>query len=200
MAIYDSNHVKNISLLGHAGSGKTTLAESMLFDAGIIQKRGSIAAKNTVSDYHELEIERQSSIFSSLLHCPWKDYKINIIDTPGYDDFSGEVISALRVADTGVILLDAAAGVEVGTDIIWEYTETFKTPTLFVVNKLDLPDADFEKTLQAARAHFGANVVAVQYPVQTGENFNSIVDVLNMVLYKFPAEGGKPEKIELLSL
>jgi elongation factor G len=126
-----------------------------------------------------------------------KDYKINIIDTPGYDDFSGEVISALRVVDTGVILLDAAAGVEVGTDIIWEYTETFKTPTLFVVNKLDLPDADFDKTLREARSHFGANVVAVQYPVQVGENFNSIVDVLNMVLYKFPADGGKPEKLAI---
>ncbi|MEO7264436.1 MAG: elongation factor G [Ferruginibacter sp.] len=197
MTIYDSNHVKNIALLGHAGCGKTTLAESMLFDAGIIQRRGSIAARNTVSDYHNLETERQSSIFSSLMHCPWKDYKINIIDTPGYEDFSGEVISALRVADTGVILLNAAAGVEVGTDITWEYTDTFKTPAIFVVNKLDLPDADFDRTLREARAHFGGNVVAVQYPAQTGEGFNSIVDVLNMQMYKFPAEGGKPEKLPI---
>ncbi len=197
MTIYDSNHVKNIALLGHAGCGKTTLAESMLFDAGIIQRRGSIAARNTVSDYHELETQRQSSIFSSLMHCPWKDYKINIIDTPGYEDFSGEVISALRVADTGVILLNAAAGVEVGTDITWEYTDTFKTPAIFVVNKLDLPDADFDRTLREARAHFGGNVVAVQYPAQTGDGFNSIVDVLNMQMYKFPAEGGKPEKLPI---
>ena len=135
MANYDSNHVKNIALLGHAGCGKTTVAECMLFEAGIIKRRGSIAAKNTVSDYSELETERQSSVFASLMHCPWKDYKINIIDTPGYDDFSGEVISALRVADTGVIVLNAAAGVEVGTEIIWEYTDTFKTPTIFLVNK-----------------------------------------------------------------
>ena len=197
MAIYDSNHVKNIALLGHAGSGKTTLAESMLFDAGVIKRRGSIAARNTVSDYHDLETERQSSVFASLLHCPWKDYKINIIDTPGYDDFSGEVISALRVADTGVIVLNAAAGVEVGTEIIWEYTDTFKTPTIFVINKLDLPDADFDKTLREACIHFGGNVVAVQYPVQTGDSFNSIVDVLTMVMYKFPAEGGKPEKLSI---
>lgn len=195
MATYDSKHVKNIALLGHAGCGKTTLAECMLFDAGITKRRGSIAARNTVSDYHELETERQSSVFASLLHTNWKDYKINIIDTPGYDDFAGEVISALRVADTGVLLLNAAMGVEVGTDIIWEYTNTFKTPTIFVVNQLDNKDADFERTVTDARSHFGANVVAVQYPVQTGEGFNAIVDVLNMTMYKFAPEGGKPQKL-----
>lgn len=197
MATYDSNHVKNIALLGHAGCGKTTLAESMLFDAGISKRRGSIAARNTVSDYHELETERQSSVFASLLHCPWKDYKINIIDTPGYDDFSGEVISALRVADTGVIVLNATAGVEVGADIIWEYTDNFKTPTIFVINKLDLPEADFDRTLREAKTHFGGNVAAVQYPVETGAGFNCIIDVLNMVMYKFPPEGGKPEKLPI---
>ena len=197
MANYDSNHVKNIALLGHAGCGKTTLAESMLFDAGVTKRRGSIAARNTVSDYHELETERQSSVFSSLMHCTWKDFKINIIDTPGYDDFVGEVISALRVADTGVIVLDGAAGVQVGADIIWEYTDTFKTPTIFVINKLDLADADFDKTLREAKSHFGGNVVAVQYPVQTGPDFNCIIDVLNMIMYKFPPAGGKPEKLPI---
>ena len=197
MAVYDSNHVKNIALLGHAGSGKTTLAESMLFDAGVTKRRGSIAARNTVSDYHELEIERQSSIFSSLLHTPWKNYKINIIDTPGYDDFAGEVISALRVADTGVMVLNAAMGVEVGTDVIWEYTDTFKTPTIFVVNQLDRDEADFDRTLRDAKNHFGENVVAVQYPVQTGAGFNCIIDVLTMIMYKFGLEGGKPEKMPI---
>ena len=192
MATYDSLHVKNIALLGHAGSGKTTLAESMLFEAGIIKRRGSIAARNTTSDYHELEIERQSSVFSSLLHTPWLDYKINIIDTPGYDDFSGEVISALRVADTGVILLNAAMGVEVGTDVTWEYTDHFKTPTIFVVNQVDKEGADFDKTLREAKSHFGNNVVAVQYPVQVGASFDSIIDVLNMEMYQYPSEGGKP--------
>ena len=197
MAKYDSNHVKNVALLGHAGCGKTTLAESMLFEAGVINRMGTIAGKNTVSDYHELETERESSVFASLLHTPWKDYKINIIDTPGYDDFAGEVISALRVADTGVIVINAANGVEVGTDIIWEYTEKFKTPTLFVFNQLDKDEADFDKTLQEAKSHFGSNVVAVQYPVQTGANFNSIIDVLNMVMYVYPPEGGKPEKQDI---
>ncbi|MBY0481604.1 MAG: elongation factor G [Chitinophagaceae bacterium] len=197
MAQYDTNHVKNIVLLGHAGSGKTTMAECMLFEAGVTKRRGNIAAKNTVSDYHELETERQSSVFSSLMHTPWRDYKINIIDTPGYDDFAGELISALRVADTGVMILNAAVGVEVGTDIIWEYTEKFKTPTLFVVNQLDKEDADFDKTLKEAKSHFGANVVAVQFPVQTGENFNAIVDVLNMVMYQYGPEGGKPAKLPI---
>lgn len=197
MTTYDSNHVKNIALLGHAGSGKTTIAECMLYEAGIVKRRGSIAAQNTVSDYHELEHERGSSVFASLLHTSWKDYKINIIDTPGYDDFAGEVISALRVADTGVMVLNAAAGVEVGTDIIWEYTEKFRTPTVFIINKLDHPDADFDRTLEEAKTHFGANVVAVQYPVKTGEDFNQIIDVLNMVMYQFSAEGGKPEKLPI---
>ncbi len=197
MATYDSNHVKNIALLGHAGCGKTTLAESMLFDAGITKRRGTVTGKNTVSDYHELETERQSSVFATLLHCPWKDYKINIIDTPGYDDFAGEVISALRVADTGVMVLNAVSGVEVGADIIWEYTDQFKTPTLFVINKLDADGADFDRTLREAKTHFGGNVVAVQYPVQSGAGFSQIVDVLNMVMYSFPPEGGKPEKLPI---
>ena len=197
MATYDSNHVKNIALLGHAGSGKTTMAECMVFEAGITSRRGSVAARNTVSDYHELETERQSSVFASLLHTTWKGYKINIIDTPGYDDFAGEVISALRIADTGVMLLNAAVGVEVGTDVIWEYTDTFKTPTIFVVNQLDKDNADFDKTVREAKAHFGANVVAVQYPVQTGKGFNCIVDVLNMLMYEFGADGGKPKKLPI---
>ncbi len=197
MATYDSNHVKNIALLGHAGCGKTTIAECMLFEAGISKRRGSIATRNTVSDYHELETERQSSVFSSLMHTPWKDYKINIIDTPGYDDFVGELISALRVADTGVMVLNASAGVEVGTDVIWEYTDTFKTPTIFIINQLDKDEADFDRTLQEAKTHFGNNVVAVQYPVQTGAGFNSIVDVLNMVMYQYGPEGGKPQKLPI---
>jgi elongation factor G len=194
MATFDTNHVKNIALLGHAGSGKTTLAECMVFEAGLINRKGTIEDHNTVSDYHELEQERENSIFSSLLHTTWKGYKINIIDTPGYDDFVGEVISALRVADTGVMVINGAAGVEVGTDMIWDYTEQFKTPMIFAVNKMDHEQADFNKTLAEAKAHFGSNVVAVQYPVNPGKGFNEIVDVLHMVMYHFPDHGGKPEK------
>jgi elongation factor G len=197
MAEFDTSHVKNIALLGHAGSGKTTLAECMLFEAGIINRRGSVAERSTVGDYHELEQERGNSIFSKLMHTKWKGYKINIIDTPGYDDFNGEVISALRVADTGVLLLNAAMGVEVGADLIWDYTERFKTPMVIAINKLDHDKADYEKTLGQAKDHFGSKVIAVQYPLETGPGFNAIVDVLKMNLYKFPAEGGKPEKLPI---
>ena len=197
MANFDTSHVKNIVLLGHAGSGKTTLAESMLFEAGLITKRGTVEEKNTVGDFYELEQERGNSIFSKLLHTQWRGYKINILDTPGYDDFSGEVLSALRVADTGVMLLNASFGVEVGTDIIWEYTEHFKTPMLLVVNKLDNDKADFDQTVREAKEHFGRNVVVVQYPLNPGLEFNSIVDVLRMTLYKFPPTGGKPEKLPI---
>ncbi|MBS1667539.1 MAG: elongation factor G [Bacteroidetes bacterium] len=194
MPNYDTSHVKNIVLLGHASSGKTTLAECMLFEAGLITRRGTVEEKNTVADFYELEQQRGNSIFSKLLHTQWRGYKINILDTPGYDDFAGEVISSLRVADTGIMLLNASFGVEVGSDIIWEYTEHFKTPMIFAVNKLDLDKADFDKTVAQAKDHFGRNVVVVQYPLNQGLEFNSIVDVLRMTVYKFPPQGGKPEK------
>jgi elongation factor G len=197
MANFDTAHVKNIALLGHAGSGKTTLAECMLFEAGLISRRGSIKEKNTVGDYHELEHERGNTVFSKLMHTEWRGYKINIIDTPGYDDFVGEVISALRVADTGVLLLNACFGVEVGADIIWDYTEHFKTPMIIAINQLDHEKADFDKTVEQAKSHFGRNVVVVQYPLNAGTGFNSIIDVLTMTLYKFPDSGGKPEKLPI---
>ena len=197
MPEFDSAHVKNIALLGHSGSGKTTLAEAMLFEAGLTHRRGSIEERNTVGDYTDLERERGNSIFSKLLHTHWKGYKINILDTPGYDDFSGEVISALRVADTGVMLLNASTGVEVGTDIIWEYTEKFRTPMIFVVNQLDHPKAEFDKVVQEAKSHFGNNVVLVQYPYNPGLGFDAIIDVLNMVMYQYNDEGTKPLKLSI---
>ena len=197
MASFDTSHVKNIALLGHAGSGKTTLAECMLFEAGLTTRRGTVEERNTVADFYELEKERGNSIFSKLLHTQWRGYKINIIDTPGYDDFAGEVVSALRVADTGVMLLNANFGVEVGADIIWEYTEKFKTPMVFAVNKLDQDKADFEKTVAQAKEHFGRNITVVQYPLNQGLEFNGIVDVLRMTVYQFPPEGGKPAKIPI---
>lgn len=197
MPDFDTSHVKNIVLLGHAGCGKTTLAESMLFEAGLINRRGSVLEQNTVGDYHPLEQERGNSIFSKLMHAKWRGYKINILDTPGYDDFVGEVLSALRVADTGVMVLNATAGVEVGTDVIWQYTEKFRTPMIFAVNKLDDDSADFDRTVQEAKEHYGNKICVVQYPRQQGAGFHEIVDVLRMTLYKFNDTGGKPEKMAI---
>jgi elongation factor G len=197
MAEFDTSHVKNIVLLGHAGSGKTTLAECMLFEAGLINRKGSVYENNTVGDYHELEQERGNSIFSKLMHAKWRGYKINILDTPGYDDFVGEVLSALRVADAGIMLLNGTTGVEVGTDVIWEYTDTFKTPMILAVNKLDQDKADFAKTVQQAKDHFGNKITVVQYPRQEGAGFHEIIDVLRMTMYKFKDTGGKPEKLPI---
>jgi elongation factor G len=169
----------------------------MLYEAGLTTRRGTIEEKNTVSDFYELEQQRGNSIFSKLLHTQWRGYKINILDTPGYDDFAGDVLSALRVADTGVLLLNANFGVEVGADIIWEYTERLRTPMLLAVNKLDQDKADFDHTVAEARAHFGNNVVVIQYPLNQGLGFNSIIDVLRMIQYRFPPEGGRPEKLPI---
>ncbi|WP_020536389.1 elongation factor G [Lewinella cohaerens] len=191
---YDTNNIRNVVLLGHPGSGKTTLAECMLFEAGSLSRRGSSTAGNTVSDYTNLEKERGNSVFSALLHANWKDSKINIIDTPGYDDFVGEVISSLKVADTGVMLLNARSGVEVGSELIWEYIESFKTPALFAINHLDHEKADYDNTLEQAIARFGNKVIPVQYPLNPGRDFNTIVDALRMTLYVFPEDGGKPTK------
>ena len=191
--MYKTKDIRNVALLGHSGAGKTTLAECMLFESGSISRRGSVLDKNTTSDYTNIEQERGNSIFSAAMHAKWKDSKINIIDTPGYDDFVGEVISALKVADTAVMVLNATSGVEVGSELIWEYTQKFETPTMFVVNQMDHEKANYEQALEQAQERFGSNVIPFQYPVDG----NKIVDALRMTMYVFPDEGGKPEKQEI---
>jgi elongation factor G len=191
---YETKQIRNVVLLGHPGSGKTTLAEAMLFEAEAIKRRGTIEDRSTVSDHTDLEQERGNSIFSTLMHVSWKDSKINLIDTPGFDDFAGEVVSSLKVADTAIMVLNAKNGVEVGTELMWEYIEKFHTPTLFVINHIDHEKAEFDTTLEQAKARFGQKVIQVQYPLEAGPGFNSIVDALRMVMYVFPEDGGKPEK------
>ena len=166
-------------------------------DKGLISLTKAAPELTTTSDYTNIEKERGNSIFSSIMHVPWKESKINIIDTPGYDDFSGEVISSLKVADTGVILLNAVNGVEVGTEIIWDYMQRFETPGLFVINHCDKDKSDFSRTLDQAKQRFGNNVVPIQYPLNQGTEFDTIVDSLRMVMYKFGPDGGKPEKIAI---
>ncbi len=197
MKVYDEKHIKNIVLLGAPKAGKTLLAEDMLFEAGIIHRRGSIESKNTVSDYHEIEQERGNSVFATPLHTEWQDYKINIIDTPGFDDFVGEMISSVRVADTCVMVINAQHGVEVGAELIWNYIDQFSKPTIFAINQVDHPKADFDAALASLRAHFGSAVTQMQYPRNSGEGFNQIIDLLKMVMYEFPEEGGKPKKLPI---
>lgn len=190
----DTKNLRNVVLLGHSGSGKTLFAETMLFESGAINRRGTIEGQNTISDYTKIEQERGNSLFSSLMHVQWRDNKINIIDTPGYDDFVGEVISSLKVADTAIMLVNATNGVEVGTEILWEYIENFKTPALIVINQLDHDKANYDSTIEQVRYRFGNKVIPVQYPVNAGNGFNTIIDALRMVMYVFPKDGGKPEK------
>lgn len=197
MQAFDEKHIKNVALVGSAKSGKTTLAETMLFEAGIINRRGTVEEKNTVSDYHEIETERQSSVYATAMHTEWRDYKINIIDTPGIDDFIGEVISAVRVCDTAVMLLNAQNGVEASSEVIWDYVDQYRKPTIFVVNQLDHEYANFSKTAEEARNIFGKPVTVMQYPVNQGTGFNAIIDLLKMTMYRFPANGGKPEKLPI---
>lgn len=194
MSAFDTKQIRNVVLVGHAGSGKTTLAEAMLYEAKAISRRGAVSEGNTQSDYTTLEQEKRHSLFTALLHCTWKDTKINILDTPGLDDFVGEVIACLKVADTAVILLNARNGVEVGTELVWEYVDQYETPSVFVINHLDHEKSDFERTLEQAKSRFGSRVLPLQFPVNQGPGFNAIVDALRMVMYVFPAGGGKPEK------
>ena len=197
MKTYDEKHIKNVALIGAAKSGKTTLAETMLFEAGIITRRGTIEEKNTLSDYHEIEHTRGSSVYATPLHTEWKDYKINVIDTPGLDDFIGEVISSIRVCDTAVILLNAQNGVEIGTEIIFDYVDKYQRPTIIAINQLDHEKANFQSTLEEAKNFFGPAVTVMQYPVEVGPGFNAIIDLLKMTMYKFPKTGGKPEKLPI---
>jgi elongation factor G len=197
MQTYDEKHIKNVALIGAAKSGKTTLAETMMFEAGLINRRGSVEDKNTVSDYHEIEHERLGSIYATALHTEWRDYKINIIDTPGLDDFIGEVITSIRVCDTALIMLNAQHGVEVGTELLWSYVDKYNKPTILAINQLDHELANFSETLEQAKRFFGNAVTLMQYPVNTGSSFDSIIDLLKMTMYKFPATGGKPQKLPI---
>ncbi|WP_111595927.1 elongation factor G [Chitinophaga skermanii] len=197
MKLYDEKHIKNIVLIGASKSGKTTLAETMLFEAGIIDRRGRVEDRDTVSDYHEVEHERGNSVYATTLHTEWRDYKINVIDTPGLEDFIGEVISSIRVSDTAVMVLHAQYGVEVGTELVWDYVDQYQKPTIIAVNHLDNEQANFQAVVEQAKAYFGAAVTVMQYPVNAGPGFNAVIDLLKMVMYKFPADGGKPEKLDI---
>jgi elongation factor G len=197
MKTYLTNQIKNIVLLGNAGSGKTTLAESMLFEGGIIERRGDITNKNTVSDYNPIEHENGSSVFSTVLYTEYNDKKINFIDVPGSDDFVGGTIAGLHIADTAVLLINAQNGIEVGTEIHNRWVEHFEKPMVIVINHLDHDKANYDKSLEMLNERFKGKIATIQYPVNAGPGFDSIVDLIKMKLYKYSAEGGKPQVLDI---
>ena len=197
MRVYESNQIKNISLVGNSGSGKTTLAEAIVFNGGIIDRRGDVSHKNTVSDYNEIEHENENSIFSTILYTEWKDKKLNFIDNPGLDDFVGGSITAYHVTDLAVMVVNAQNGVEVGTEIQGRHATRFNKPIVFAINHLDHDKSNFEKSLENLKERFGSNVITAQYPIETGTAFNSIIDVILMKMLKYKADGGVAEILDI---
>ena len=192
MKVYQTSEIKNIALLGNDGSGKTTLTESLLFEAGIINRRGRITQKNTVSDYFPVEQEYGYSVFSTVYHVEWNNKKLNIIDCPGSDDFVGAALTALEVTDTCVLLLNGQVGPEVGTQNHFRYTEKLKKPVIFLVNQLDAEKCDYTNTLERLQEIYGSKVTPIQYPINEGPGFNALIDVLLMKKYSWGPDGGAP--------
>ncbi len=192
MKVYQTNEIKNIALLGSKGSGKTTLAEAMLYECGVIKRRGTIEAKNTVSDYFPVEKEYGYSVFSTIFYAEFLNKKLNVIDCPGADDFVGNAITALNVTDTGVIVINSQYGVEVGTQNIFRTASSINKPVMFALNQLDGEKADFENVVEQMREIFGNKIVLVQYPLSTGPSFNAMIDVLLMKKYSWGPDGGVP--------
>lgn len=199
MKVYQTNEIRNIALVGCAKSGKTTLAEAMALEGGVISRMGSIEDKSTLSDYREIEMERKNSVVDSLLYAEINGKKINILDTPGIPDFIGEPIAALNVVETAVVLVNATSGIEVGTEIIWRKAQKLNTPVLFVVNQIDHEKANYEDTVRQLKESFGDKVTIAQYPINTGAGFDALIDLVLHKMIKFPKGGGKAEIMDIPS-
>jgi elongation factor G len=197
MKTYLADQIKNIAILGNSGSGKTTLAEAMLFNGGVIERRGTIEGTNTVSDYRPIEHENGNSIFSTVLYTEFKNKKINIIDTPGLDDFSGGVVSSLYAVDCAIMTINVQNGVEVGTEIHFRHAEKVNKPMILVINGLDHEKANFEKSLEMMKERLSTNVILVQFPVNEGIGFNAVIDVLKMKMLRYSKDGGVAEVLDI---
>ncbi len=197
MKTYQTDQIKNIVVCGNPKSGKTTLVEAMLFEGGLIERRGSVEGKNTVSDYNEIEHENENSVFATVLYTEYAGKKINIIDTPGLDDFSGGLITALRPAEMALVLINGQHGVEIGTEIQGRHLDSHNKPVILAVNHMDHDKVNFEKVIESLKQNYGSKAVIIQYPVNAGEGFNSLVDVIKMKMYNFPADGGEPEILDI---
>lgn len=192
MNIYKTNEIKNIALLGNDGAGKTTLTEALLFDGGVISRKGRITQKNTVSDYFPVEQEYGYSVFSTVFHVEYNGKKLNIIDCPGADDFAGAAITALTVTDTAILLINSQYGPETGTQNHFRLTQQLGKGVIFVVNQMDSDKSDYHMCVERLKELYGPSVIPIQYPLNEGPNFNSLIDVLLMKKLTWKAEGGKP--------
>ena len=192
MKVYQTNEIKNIALIGSAGSGKTTLAEALLYGSGIIKRRGTVEQKNTVSDYFPVEQEYGYSVFPTVFHVEWNNKKLNFIDCPGSDDFVGGAVTALNVCDQALLLVNGTYGPEVGTMNAFRNTEKLQKPVIFLVNQLDKDNCDYEIIVNNLKETYGAKCLPVQFPVATGPAFNAVIDVLTMKKYSWKPEGGMP--------
>lgn len=181
--------IRNVGIVGHGNAGKSILAEAMLFNAGVITRMGRVEDGNTVSDFHNQEMNRQISISTSMMHVSWMDHKINIIDAPGYQDFVGEVYGAMHVVDTGLLVLDASSGIDVGTELAWRDGRKHSLSKIFVVNKLDKEELSFDNLVEDVRTRFGNDVVATQIPYNTGDGFNSIIDLMRGKMLVYATDG-----------
>ncbi|MDY0077109.1 MAG: elongation factor G [Bacteroidales bacterium] len=197
MKVYQTDEIRNVALIGAAKSGKTTLAENLLFEGKAINRKGSVDDKNTVSDYRQIELDRQISVHLSLMHTIHEDKKINILDTPGFSDFSGDILAATTVADTAILTINGQAGVEATTENAWKMAAKSETPVVFFINQLDHNNANFDEAVRQIKDYFGDRATLVQYPVNSGEGFDSIIDLMVMKMLKFSQDGGAPELLDI---
>ncbi len=178
MKDYDVDKIRNVAVVGHGSSGKTSLTSAFLFNAGATSRLLKVDKGNTVTDYDPDEIERNISINSTLCHCEWKDFKLNIMDCPGYSNFLWDTRASLRAVDAGVLVVCSIAGVEVGTEKAWAMFEEFELPYMFVINKLDRENSNFKRTIDSIHEFFGRQAVPVQIPIGSEANFRGVVDLI----------------------
>ncbi len=197
MKVYQTSEIKNIALVGGAKSGKTTLAEAMAFEGGVITRRGSVDEKNSISDYRDIEIDRKNSVVSSVMYAEHSDNKINIIDVPGFSDFQGELVAALNAVETAVVVINSQIGIEVGTEIAFKHTAKLEMPIMFAMNQLDTEKANFDEQIREMKEFFGEKITIVQYPINAGVGFDSFIDLITQKMYKYPKGGGQAEKSEI---